>query len=279
MARQLQFRVMSAQELPIILGWAAQEGWNPGRGDAAPFLAADCEGFCVAEIDGRPVAAISVVNHDPSLAFLGLYLCRPEHRGKGIGFALWKHAIEHAGERTIGLDGVPAQQQNYERSGFVHTGSTMRWQGVLAGAPREGVRSVCVQDLAAIVALDRCANGYQRDAFLNIWLQDTPERVTLVLDRGGELAGFVTIRRALQGCRIGPLVAPDVNGAIDLILAAQNAMPGDIVVVDAPEMNAPLISWMKRQGFTCSFQTARMYRGPAPNASPLLQGVGTLELG
>ena len=120
------FRTATLPELSRILDWAADEGWNPGIEDAEAFFAADPGGFFVADHDGTPVAAISVVNHSDSFAFLGLYICHPDWRGTGLGFALWTHAIAHAGGRTIGLDGVPAQQDNYARSGFELAGRTRR---------------------------------------------------------------------------------------------------------------------------------------------------------
>lgn len=94
-------RLMRPDDLSRVLDWAADEGWNPGLDDAAAFLASDPEGFFVTEADGAPVAAISVVNHSPDFAFLGLYLCQPAWRGRGIGLRLWTHALTHAG----GADG------------------------------------------------------------------------------------------------------------------------------------------------------------------------------
>ena len=99
-------------ELDLILEWAASEGWNPGLEDAAAFFAADQRGFFVAVDDqDQPIAAISVVNHTADFAFLGLYIVTPSFRGQGTGLALWNHALAHAGDRTIGLDGVAAQQK------------------------------------------------------------------------------------------------------------------------------------------------------------------------
>ena len=69
-------------EVELMLSWAIEEGWNAGADDAVAFYAGDPEGFFVAEVDGAPVASISVVNHTDDFAFLGLYICRPEHRGK-----------------------------------------------------------------------------------------------------------------------------------------------------------------------------------------------------
>ncbi|MEO0387662.1 MAG: GNAT family N-acetyltransferase, partial [Pseudomonadota bacterium] len=114
----MQHRTAPRDALDTMLDWAAAEGWNPGLDDAAAFFAADPDGFFVTLDDaGQPVAAISVVNHTPTFAFLGLYIVRPSDRGRGNGLALWRHALAHAGPRSIGLDGVEAQQDNYAASG------------------------------------------------------------------------------------------------------------------------------------------------------------------
>ena len=43
-----------------------------------------------------------------AFGFLGFYICRPDLRGKGLGLALWNAALERKPARTIGLDGVTA---------------------------------------------------------------------------------------------------------------------------------------------------------------------------
>ena len=91
MADELEIGPMSVDELDTVLSWAADEGWNPGLADAEAFHAVDPEGFFKATVKGEPVAAISVINHDSENSFLGLYLCRPEWRGRGIGFKTWRH--------------------------------------------------------------------------------------------------------------------------------------------------------------------------------------------
>ena len=70
-ASTTDFRQIRAGELALLLDWAG-EGWNPGMGDGPAFFAADRAGFFVATVAGQAVAAISVVNHDPAMAFLGL---------------------------------------------------------------------------------------------------------------------------------------------------------------------------------------------------------------
>ena len=111
-------RPMRADEIVLAADWAAAEGWNPGVNDAPCFATVDAEGFLIGELDRRPAATISCVNYDDSFAFLGFYIVRPDLRGRALGWRIWQAAIAHAGTRTIGLDGVVAQQDNYRKSGF-----------------------------------------------------------------------------------------------------------------------------------------------------------------
>ncbi|TDL87740.1 GNAT family N-acetyltransferase [Meridianimarinicoccus aquatilis] len=273
------YRTMMADELPIALEWAAREGWNPGHDDAAPFFAADPDGFFVAVENDTPVAAISVVNHDPSFAFLGLYIVEPAWRGKGIGFTLWDYAMQHAGPRTVGLDGVRDQEQNYQVSGFVSAGQTARFEGQVTGQECNNVRCVRPTDLPGLIAMDTAANGYNKSAFLKAWLTDTTTRKTLVLDRDGKMMGFVTLRACRTSTKIGPLIATTDNDAEILLRAAAAATGDGPVTIDVPDSQQGLTSLCLAEGMTCGFSTARMYRGPAPKAQPMVASVATLELG
>jgi GNAT superfamily N-acetyltransferase len=269
---------MSVEDLRRVLDWAAEEGWNPGLDDAAAFHAADPEGFFLAEIEGRPVAAISVVNHDDAFAFLGLYLCVPEHRGRGVGFGLWRHALDHAGSRTVGLDGVPAQQANYARSGFARAGATTRWRGAAAisdAAPRTAVRPAEDRDLPAMIALEAQASGWSKPRYLSAWFAAAPSRTSFVLAEGG---GLATVRRCCDGAKIGPLIAPDPDGALALIRRCADWAEAPITL-DVPDSSATLTGICRALGLEPGFETARMYRGPARPTGPAHYAVATLELG
>ncbi|MEQ8249809.1 MAG: GNAT family N-acetyltransferase [Oceanibaculum nanhaiense] len=276
----MKMRVMTPADLDLVIGWAAAEGWNPGLEDAAAFRAADPEGFFVTEQDGEPIAAISVVNLDPGFAFLGLYICRPDWRGKGVGMALWNHALRHAGDRTVGLDGVAAQQANYAKSGFVRTGATRRLEGTLDAQDSADIRPVEPADLPGLLALDARANGYARPAFLTAWVQPLETRRTLVLHAPDGPAGFATIRRCRSGSKIGPIVAPDAAAALRLIRAAAGLFPDTgPVIVDVPDSNDALGQLLAETGMVETFATARMYKGPPPPAASILHAPATLELG
>ena len=273
-------RPMSAAELETVLTWAAGEGWNPGLSDARAFHAADPEGFFLTLVNDDPVAAISVVNHDEGHAFLGLYLCRPDWRGRGIGYATWMHALAHAGTRTVGLDGVPAQEANYRKSGFTRTGASLRHEGRLPPQTSAAIRPATADDTPALMALDAQATGHARPRFLTAWLSgDGQTRETRVLQSGGDIAGFATWRACGTGTKIGPVIAPDTDAALTLIADIAAQRPEGPLIVDVPEANTALRRALEQEGFTIPFSTARMYRGPAPETGPALQAIATMELG
>lgn len=269
------FRNATHDDVNMILDWAASESWNPGLEDAEPFLAADPNGFFVASVAGHPVAAISVVNHDPATTFLGLYLCKPEWRARGIGFALWQHALEHAGSRSVLLDGVAAQQDNYAKSGFQRVGATLRWQGNLPANTANSARPSRDTDIARIMALDQAANGYARQAFLAAWVRPTATRRTVIASDG---SGFATARLCQSGCKIGPVVAQDARSALHLAISAAQQIGQTCAMIDIPAQNDEFTKLIKAQGFATSFSTARMVRGVSPTMSRDMQAVATLEL-
>ncbi len=266
------------RDLEAVLDWAAEEGWNPGLEDAEAFFAADPGGFFLAEEDDRPVAAISVVNHSAAFAFLGLYLCLASHRGRGIGYGLWRHAIAHAADRVIGLDGVPEQQGNYLRSGFAQAGETVRYGGELRGQREAGIRPAAEADLPALIALEAGASGAAKPAFMTAWFAERETRRTFVHEGGGGITGSVTIRRCRRGAKIGPLVAPDVEAAVALLCHAAAEM-GPEVIVDLPGGSDGLAERCLAMGLAPGFRTARMYRGTPPPRGDAVYSVGTLELG
>ncbi|WP_329281045.1 GNAT family N-acetyltransferase [Streptomyces sp. NBC_01451] len=278
------------EDWPVVTGWAADEGWNPGLSDTAGFFAQDPEGFFVGRVGGEPVSAISVVNYGDAYAFLGFYLVRPDLRGRGYGITTWKTALAHAGSRTVGLDGVVAQQHNYRRSGFEPAYRTVRFTGTApaAGTPAR-VRPVRREDLAAITAYDASCNPADRPRFLEYWLMAPGHRAfvreTVTGGAGGgnasrALTGYGVVRPGRDAHRIGPLFADTAEDARALFAALTAEVAGSAVAIDVPEPNAPAVAMVEEADFTPSFETARMYTGPVREfARERIFGVTTLELG
>jgi hypothetical protein len=278
---ELTIRIMTRHDVDFALDWAAAEGWNPGLTDGHCFLATDPTGFLMACLDGEPIASISVVRYASTFGFLGFYIVRPDQRGHGFGYRLWQAGMEHLEGRTVGLDGVVAQQENYARSGFVLAHRNVRYGGSpQVEAPRdERLRVVGVDLTAAVLAYDRPFFAAPREAFLRCWLR--PDlRTAIAFVEDGTIKGYGVIRKCHNGSKIGPLFA-DSEHVADLLFQALAAhAEGTVVFLDLPEPNQAAIQLATRYGLSPVFETARMYRGPRPEL-PLSRtyGISTFELG
>ncbi|WP_331373912.1 GNAT family N-acetyltransferase [Sinorhizobium chiapasense] len=269
-------------ELDTIIDWAAREGWNPGLEDANAFWAADPDGYWVSTEDDTLAAAISLVRYGAGYAFLGFYVAHPAYRGRGIGLALWNRALAEAGERTIGLDGVVAQQENYRKSGFVRSHANIRYGGVVDVKEPPGTNLIDAAPIhaPALIEYDSGFNPASRDAFLREWTKQLKTRRSVVLLRDGTLIGYGTLRACREGFKIGPLFADTETGA-DLIFRKLAAgAKGGRIYLDIPEPNASAKALCERYNMKPVFETARMYRGPTPDL-PLnrIYGITTFELG
>ncbi|MEU5216949.1 GNAT family N-acetyltransferase [Streptomyces sp. NPDC020807] len=280
----LSVATATLQDWEIVRSWAAEEGWNPGHSDATAFFAQDPGGFFIGRLDGEPVSAISVVTYDETYAFLGFYLVRPGLRGRGHGIETWRAAFAHAGERVVGLDAVPAQQDNYRRSGFATAYRTARYVGEVpvVETPAAGLVDAALVDPAALAAYDRACHHADRPRFLASWLS-TPGHRALVRVVDGRPAGYGVVRPARDEARVGPLFADtpaDAAALLDGLAAEARAFGSARIAVDMPETNPAAARIAEERGLRPTFETARMYTGPVrPVAVERVFGVTTLELG
>jgi hypothetical protein len=275
----LTIRTLTLPEIEKLVDWAADEGWNPGLHDAAAFHAADPDGFLGGFLGEEMVSGISAVAYDANFGFIGLYICRPDMRGKGYGKAVWDAGMARLAGRTVGLDGVPLQQANYRSMGFVSAYRTFRFSGHFnaAHAGTGAVGPVTPELFEAVAAFDRAFFPAPRDAFLRRWL--APPHLALTCAVGHEIRGYGVARGCRDGFKIGPLLARDREVAEDL-LSALGQVCGSSMHIDVPETSGSLAGRLAGAGLVQGFETARMYRGPAPAiALSGVFGVTTLELG
>lgn len=276
----LNIKPMQLADLKMVLDWAIDEGWNPGLDDAAAFLAADPGGFLLGEIDGNPVAAISVVRHSDRFGFLGLYLCRPDFRGQGHGWALWQAGMAYLGQRSVGLDGVAAQQENYQKSGFIPHHRTIRHSGAFSTGVSNDNRITSPTDLSDLLNSDAKIMGFTRRAYMSGWYRDTATRKSLVFIQDGTVAGIGSIRNCRHGHKIGPLFAKNPEIAAALINALASVSAATYIILDVPDHNGQALKLATSFGLSPSFETARMYKGAPPaQQQGWIFGETTLELG
>jgi GNAT superfamily N-acetyltransferase len=273
----------SAADIDMLGEWAHAEGWNPGRTDSQAFFATDPRGFLIGRLDGEPVSSVSVIRYGSGFGFLGFYLTRPELRGQGYGIQVWHAGMNRLAGRNVGLDGVVAQQSNYLKSGFRPAWRNMRWAGLpptdITAPP--GVSLVDARSLpfGRLAAFDRRYFPADRDSFLAPWIA-APLRTALAAVADGEVQGFAVLRPCRTSSRIGPLHATSPEVAAALVSALSATDPETEIAVDVPDINPAAVRLAEQLGLTPSFETARMYTGPAPDVDHTgLFGITSLELG
>ena len=262
------------EEVELAVAWAAREGWNPGFSDARAFYAQDPGGFFMGKLRGEPLGCISCVKYPWNFAFIGFYIVRPECRRKGYGLRLWKHALEYGSGCSLGLDGVPAQQENYAKSGFQLAYRNIRYEYTASGEgeeipeiPEIPETLVSPQNLPLkdLVAFDALHFGGPRREFLQKWLTLENSRSLAAL-KNGEIRGLATLRQCQRGYKIGPLFAANPLLGEALFLEILREIPRETpVYLDVPEPNEHALALAEKYRMIPVFGTARMYRGTPPS--------------
>lgn len=264
----------------VALGWADAEGWNPGLDDAERFLAADPGAFLWTEHEGEVVATVSCALYGDSYAFVGFYIVRSDLRGRGIGSPLFERALERAGDRVVGLDGVLAQRASYERRGFVLAHRNVRWGTTGGGTRPGGLVELSSVPFEQLLAFDAAVFGCERERFLRGWI-DRPAGHALACIDGDRLSGYGVLRPCRTGMKVGPLFADDPEVA-DTLLTGLLAVagPGAEVFIDMPAANPRAGELHEGRALEPSFETVRMYlNGRPPEDVQRVFGVTTFEFG
>ncbi len=283
-------REMKKEEVGLALKWAETEGWNPGVNDAECFYAADPNGFLMGELDGEMIGSISAVKYGQDFGFLGLYIVRPEFRGRGYGLRLWNAGVDYLAGRNVGLDGVVAQQEKYKKSGFRLAYGNIRYEGkgVETGhrntldKPAPGTDEIV--DLSSVSFVEVAAYDQKffpapRDRFLECWINQ-PGAHALGSLTHGRLAGYSVMRPCHNGFKIGPLFADTIHCAEALLVAECERASGEPVFLDVSEANPAAVALAESHGMRKVFETARMYTKFEPEISlERTFGVTTFELG
>ena len=131
----------------------------------------------------------------------------------------------------------------------------------------------------ALIGFDRAFFPAPRARFLAAWLS-APGHVVRALVEDGAVTGYGVLRPCREGAKIGPLFAASEADADLLFRALVAEAPPGPVFLDPPEPNAAALRLAGRHGLSPVFETARMYRGPAPEL-PLhcIFGITSFELG
>ena len=275
---------MHREEVAILGGWAAEEGWNPGKADLDIAWDTDPEAFIALRKGSELVGGGTIFSYAGRFGFMGLFIIRRDMRGDGLGGRLWRHRLKRLQDRllpgaAIGMDGVFAMVPFYQRGGFVLAHKDLRFEGIAHGANDPDVRTLGDADFEAIDRFDRAYVPAARTSFLRRWMLQPGAHAAGLFERD-RLVGYAIARPARVGFKFGPVFAADQDIAERLIGSLMARFPGEQVQLDVPEPNQAGTRLATKFGLKEVFGCAHMYHGPAPNLPvERIFGVTSFEFG
>ncbi len=279
------YRILSLEEVRILVQWAAEESWNPSPHEADVFYSSDPNGFVGFFVGNELIAGGAIISYNQEFGFMGLFIVKPEYRAKGYGKALWYRRRDELIARlkpgaSIGMDGVVPMQDFYSRGGFQLAFKDERYEKIGSSfSYSTSIREANPSDLPTILAYDETCFGFQRIAFMQAWLS-MPDSKTFLINSSGKLSGFCHIRKVLNGYKIGPLFADNLFYAEELYRACLNYGKNEPVFLDIPLNNPDAINLVRNFQAKYVFECARMYYGPEPNLPwQKVFGITSFELG
>jgi len=240
----------------------------------------------VAQHDGEIVGTALRWRWGERHATLGLVIVAPACQGRRIGHRLMSALLDGLdGDRSVLLHATAEGRGLYERLGFVRIGELRQHQGIALPAPLVGLdagwrlRPAGQSDLDALTALDAAARGMPRGALIEALLGIAEAAV--VLDHADAPRGFGMLRRFGRGHLIGPVVAPDADGARALIAHLSGLNAGHFTRIDI-DAESGLAEWLENLGLARVDAPTTMLRGSALASAadaPRLFAIVTQALG
>ena len=255
-------RPMTYQDLPRAHALTEELRW-PHRPADWEQAFAHAEGV-VAERDGQVVAIALRWRWGERHATIGLVIVTPACQGRRVGLRIMSALLEGLDGRTVLLHATAEGRGLYERLGFVRTGELRQHQGIAQPAPLVALptgwrlRPAGLNEAASLQALDAAARGMPRDALVTDLLEAADACV--VLDQDNEPRGFAMLRRFGRGHAIGPVVAPDAEGAKALIAHLAGLNAGHFTRIDI-DFASGLAEWLESIGLLRVDAPTTMVRG------------------
>lgn len=210
---------MRPEDVASLVALAHAQGRNLHADEYARFLALEGAHGLVLVRDGTLLGAATAIRYFDH-GFLGPVIVGGE--GDGLVIALLARLIEglqRDGARIIEAEAASLEEAVLARMGFARVRRTLileREPGAQSGPLQ--TTQMALHHALDIGALDAAVAGFGRKQYLLALQRDFPSGARVV-ERGGEVDGYVLLRRSRRGFHLGPLVTrPDSPDAARALL-------------------------------------------------------------
>jgi GNAT superfamily N-acetyltransferase len=267
----MRIRPMVGRDVPDGMKLVEAAGWNQTPADWQRFLHAGTGGCFVAEETGHVCGTVTSILYGSRLAWVGMVLVNPAHRGRGIATELLENVLAYLDSTRVSVIGLDATAQGkplYSRLGFGPVREIERWTLSIQdrGVPHDTTLTEPDKgggDLDQIVQADREIVAADREGLLRSLHRDAPG-FTASVQQGGALAGYALGRCGLNADHLGPWAAKDEPTAAYLLSRFIDLSARRTLIVDAMKPKDWIPSLLVSAGFKPSRLFTRMTRGSKP---------------
>jgi hypothetical protein len=202
----VEIRRLAVEDIPECMKLVTDRGWSwtPAQWEMLLSLGPGWGAF-----DETGLLGTTLVTPYPEIQAISGVLVGSWAARRGVASQLIFHTLD-AGPSV--LFATKMGEPLYERLGFHPVGHASAYHGELPDAPTHVTRPATLADLPAVVAMDREASGFSRDAFwAHVFGPSSLYTPHVAQD------GFACTRRTDETLTIGPLVAPNAAAACEII--------------------------------------------------------------
>jgi len=239
--------------------------WNMTEEDFGFMTRLEPDGCFILLWDSERAGIATATSYD-WIGWLGNVIVSENHRRKGGGSLLIKHATEYLtskGVKTIGLYSYLDRIPFYTEHGFRPDSEFLALKGRgFSSSTKAPVREADEGDMRRIINLDRQCFGGSRSKVLEPILLD-PENLCYVCNESDQILGFAVAKVSDETSEIGPLVCGPGRDdiAVDLLKANLSRLKTCKVSLCVPEKESKILIFLTQHGFKQDFRLARMFRG------------------
>ncbi len=231
------------------------ESWNQTEADWL-FLIENPQNICLGIFDNEAlIGTVTAMNHD-GISWIGMVLVDKNYRGRGVSKTLLSNVITEIGAgRSVKLDATPAGQKVYVKFGFTEAYEIQRMTVPSISSKKlkypkdDSIRPIAPSDIANICAYDATAFGAYRNELIEFLFLNNRKK-SFVVEKEGEIEGFVLGRRGSNYYHVGPLMASSLENAKLLILKVLHEPEFQPTLLDIVSDKKEFIECLKDLGFS-----------------------------